>query len=93
MANESISKIPENGNIILYTTDDGKSQVPLYSREGRVWLNQNQISDLFATSKQNVSQHIINILQESELQSFSVVKDFLTTGSDGKKIHRPVLLS
>ncbi len=61
MANESISKIPENGNIILYTTDDGKSQVALYSREGRVWLNQNQISDLFATSRPNITMHISNI--------------------------------
>ena len=71
--------IPENGNVILYTTDDGKSKVALYSRDGRVWLNQNQIADLFATSKQNISYHILNILNEGELQDFSVVKDYLTT--------------
>ncbi len=76
--------IPENGNVILYTTDDGKSKVALYSRDGRVWLNQNQIADLFATSKQNISYHILNILNEGELQDFSVVKDYLTTAPDGK---------
>ncbi len=77
-------KIPENGNIILYTTDDGKSQIALYSRDGRVWLNQNQISDLFATSIPNVSIHISNILKEGELQKLSVVKEYLTTAPDGK---------
>ena len=76
--------IPEKGNIILYTTDDGKSKVALYSIDGRVWLNQNQIADLFATSKQNVSYHIINILQEGELHEITVVKDFFTTAPDGK---------
>ena len=77
-------KIPENGSIILYTADDGKSQIALYSRDGRVWLNQNQISNLFATSIQNVSMHISNILKEGELQKLSVIKEFLTTAPDGK---------
>ncbi|MBQ7179532.1 MAG: hypothetical protein IJS08_19090 [Victivallales bacterium] len=76
--------IPENGSIILYTTDDGKSQIALYSRDGRGWLNQNQISDLFATSIPNVSMHISNILKEGELQKLSVIMDFLTTAPDGK---------
>ena len=41
-------KVPDNqGDIILYTTDDGKSQVSLMSRDGRVWLNQKQIAELF----------------------------------------------
>lgn len=77
-------QIPENGNVILYTTDDGKSQVALYSREGRVWLNQNQISDLFATSRQNITMHIANILEEGELREDLVCKDFLLTAPDGK---------
>ena len=82
--NKTAIQIPENGNVILYTTDDGKSQVALYSRDGRVWLNQNQISDLFATSRQNITMNISNILEEGELQQFSVCKDFLLTAPDGK---------
>jgi len=77
-------QIPENGNVILYTTDDGKSQVAMYSRDGRVWLNQNQISDLFATSRPNITMHIANILEEGELEQYPVCKDFLLTGPDGK---------
>ena len=54
-------------------------------RDGKVWLNQSQISDLFGTSVQNVSYHIINIMKEKELDANSVIKDYLITASDGKK--------
>ena len=47
-------------------------------------MNQNQLAELFDTSKQNISLHIINILEESELSENSVVKDYLTTAADGK---------
>ncbi len=46
---------------------------------------QNQITHLFDTSKQNISMHIANILKEKELDKNSVVKDYLTTATDGKK--------
>ena len=55
------------------------------TRDGKVWLNQSQISDLFGTSVQNVSYHIINIMKEKELDANSVIKDYLITASDGKK--------
>jgi hypothetical protein len=48
-------------------------------------MNQNQLAELFATSKQNISLHISNILKEGELPENSVVKDYLTTASDGKE--------
>jgi hypothetical protein len=71
-------------NIIIYNTPDGKSAVSLYAKDGNIWMNQNQIAKLFNTSKQNTSLHIINILKEGELSKNSVVKDYLTTASDGK---------
>lgn len=77
-------KSPDEQNIILYKTIDGKSSVALYSKDGNVWLNQNQLAELFATSKQNISLHIVNILKEQELEKKSVVKDYLTTAADGK---------
>ena len=55
-----------------------------HNREGKVWLNQSQISDLFGTSVQNVSYHIINILKDKELDENSVIKDYLITASDDK---------
>lgn len=71
-------------NIIIYNTDDGKASVALYAHDGNVWLNQQQMAELFATSKQTVSHHIANILRERELDEKSVVKHLLTTAADGK---------
>ena len=72
-------------SIILYTTEDGRSSVALYARDGSVWLNQLQMAELFATSKPNISMHISSILKDKELDKNSVVKEYLTTASDGKK--------
>ena len=73
-------------NIIIYNTIDGKASVVLYARDGSVWMNQNQLAELFDTSKQGIGQHIANILNESELDANSVVKDYLTTALDGRGI-------
>lgn len=77
--------IMEKNGIIIYNTEDGKVSVALYAKDGSVWMNQNQMAELFDTSKQNVGQHISNILKESELDKNSVVKNFFTTALDGKK--------
>ena len=78
-------KVPDNqGDIILYTTDDGRSQVSLLSRDGRIWLNQKQMAELFAVSKPNISMLIAKIFAEKELDD-SVVKSYLTTAADGKR--------
>jgi len=72
-------------NIIIYNTVDGKASVSLYAKDGMVWMNQNQIAELFDTSVPNISMHISNILKEGELEIDSVVKDYLTTAADGKQ--------
>ncbi len=74
----------KDNTILIYNTDDWRSAVSLYARDGNIWMNQNQIAELFDTSKQNISLHTINILREWELSQKSVVKDYLTTASDGK---------
>ena len=72
-------------NIIIYNTIDGKASVVLYAHDGSVWMNQNQLAELFDTSVPNMSMHIANILKEGELDKNSVIKNYLTTASDGKK--------
>ena len=72
-------------NIIIYKTADGKASVALYAKDGNIWMNQNQLAELFATSKQNIGQHISNILKECELEDNSVVKNYLTTAAVGKQ--------
>ena len=74
----------EQQNIIIYRTADGRASVALYAKDGKIWLSQQQMAELFATSKQTISYHIINILKEKELIEMSVVKEFLTTAADGK---------
>lgn len=74
-----------SSNIIIYNTTDGKASVALYARDGKIWLNQQQMAELFGTSKQSISHHIVNILKEKELNTDSVVKHYLTTASDGKQ--------
>ncbi|WGE54477.1 virulence RhuM family protein [Actinobacillus equuli subsp. equuli] len=72
-------------DLIIYNTDDGKSKVSLLVRENEAWLTQNQLAELFATSVQNISEHIKNILQDNELDENSVIKDYLITADDGKQ--------
>ena len=74
----------KENEIIIYQPDENlKLDVQV---EGEtVWLTQAQMVELFQTSKQNISLHINNIFKEGELDSESVVKDYLTTATDGKK--------
>ncbi len=84
--NTPIPLAPESqdNEIILYQPDSTiKLEVRLENET--VWLTQQQMTELFQTSKQNVSLHVNNIFKEGELDSNSVVKESLTTASDGKK--------
>lgn len=71
--------------LIMYYSPDGKVRVSLWQQGDNVWLNQNQLAELFDTSKQNIGLHIKNIIKDNELNENSVVKYFLTTAADGKK--------
>ena len=75
----------EEQNIIFYNTKDGKVKVALMAKDGQVWMNQNQLAELFATSVQNISLHVINILKDKELDENSVVKEYLITAADDKQ--------
>lgn len=70
--------------IIIYQTQDGQTKIDVRIENETVWLTQNQMAELFQTTKQNISLHIKNIFEERELLENSVVKDYLTTASDGK---------
>ena len=70
---------PNQQNLIIYNTLDGKVSVTMMARDGNVWMNQKQMAELFATSVPNVNIHISNILKENELDKSSVIKDYLIT--------------
>ncbi|WP_423128063.1 virulence RhuM family protein [Gaoshiqia sp. Z1-71] len=76
----------EQGEIVIYkASDKADFQIEVRIEEETVWLTQAQMLDLFDSTKQNISLHINNIFKEGELQQNSVVKEYLTTASDGKK--------
>ncbi len=72
-------------NLVLYTSDDGRTRLDLRIDGQTVWLNQLEIAELFQTTKQNVSLHAKNIFEDVELAEGSVVKESLTTAADGKR--------
>lgn len=72
-------------DLILYTTEDGRSQIKLRAIDQTVWLTQLEMAELFDATKQNVSLHLKNIFEDGELDPGSVVKESLTTAADGKK--------
>ena len=71
--------------IIIYKSKDKKTQIDVKFEHNTVWLTQQQMAELFGQTKQNISLHINNCFKEKELRSISVVKESLTTASDGKK--------
>ena len=73
-----------DGEIILYKTEDGQTEIQLRAVDGTVWLTQAQMSDLFDTSKQNISLHLNNVISDGELAPDSVVKESLIPATDGK---------
>jgi len=76
---------PENqGDIVIYQTDDGLTKIDVRFTDETVWLTQAQLCELYQTSKSNISEHIKNIFLEGELDEDSVVRKFRTTATDGK---------
>ncbi|MGE6218989.1 RhuM family protein [Nubsella zeaxanthinifaciens] len=75
----------EENQIIIYQAADGKANIEVKVENDSVWLSQSQMQELFNQTKQNISLHINNIFKEGELAPISVVKESLTTASDGKK--------
>ena len=72
-------------DVILYTTDDGKTKIDLRLQDGTAWLSQQQIADLFQTTKQNVSKHIKAIYEDGELDEAVTVNQQLTVQKEGAR--------
>lgn len=73
---------------ILYQSEDAQVQLSLRIKDGDIWLNQLEIAKLFRTTKQNISLHVRNILESGELCRNTVVREFLATQPEGKRLVR-----
>ena len=74
----------QKGEIVMYQPDE-TIRLEVKVENETVWLTQQQMAELFLTTKQNISLHVNNIFKEDELEKDSVVKESLTTATDGKK--------
>ena len=75
----------EKNNIVIYQLEDGKTKIDVKLEDETVWLSQQQMADLYDTTKQNISSHIKNIFDEEELIENSTVKEFLTVQKEGNR--------
>lgn len=79
--------------LIIYQTDDGLARVQFRAVDGGLWLTQVELAELFASTKQNISLHVKNIVAERELEEAATVKEYLTVQTEGKReVKRRTLL-
>jgi hypothetical protein len=74
-----------SSSILIYEDKENNIYMEVQLEEDTVWLNQNQLANLFKKTKQNISLHARNIFKEGELDEHAVVKESLTTAADGKE--------
>jgi len=79
----SIEKV--NSEFLFYAAEDGTTRIQILAEDESVWVTQAGMSDIFDTSNQNISKHLVNIFKDGELEEFSVINRKLITASDGKK--------
>lgn len=86
IAVDSVSFIDmeDNNQVIIYRSEDGETRIDVKFTGETVWLSQQQLCELYNTSKANVSEHIKHIFEDGELEEESVVRKFRTTATDGK---------
>ena len=75
----------ETKQVVIYQTPDGQTVIDVTLDQNTVWLTQNQMADLFQTTKQNISLHVNNIFKEGELNVEATVKESLTVQKEGKR--------
>ncbi len=80
-------------DLILYTTDDGRSQIKLRAKDETVWLTQKDMAELFNVSSDNVGLHLKNIFEEGELDRTATTEESSVVQTEGnREVQRPVTL-
>jgi prophage maintenance system killer protein len=86
MTSGEISKIMQvvsKGKIVIYQAKGGETKLEVNLREETVWLNLNQMADLFQRDKSVISKHILNVFEEGELKRHATVAKFATVQKEG----------
>jgi hypothetical protein len=75
----------DKGQILLYQTPDGESRIEVRLQDETVWLNLDQMAELFQRNKSTISRHIKNVFEEGELHPDATVAFFATVQTEGKR--------
>jgi len=75
----------DKNDFLLYTSGDGQVRIECRLEDETIWLTQQQMAELFNTTKQNVSQHLARIYEDGELREQATVKKFLTVRNEGNR--------
>ena len=75
----------DKGQILLYQTPDGESHIEVRLEGETVWLNLEQMAELFQRNKSTISRHIKNVFEEGELNADSTVAFFATVQTEGNR--------
>ena len=75
----------ENNNIIIYQSEDGKTHIEVKLEENTVWLTQQQMADLYQTSRSNVTEHLLHIYEEEELDEKATCRKFRQVRQEGSR--------
>ncbi len=75
----------KNNDIVIYQTEDGITQIEVRLENENVWLTQQQMADLYQTSRTNVVEHIKHIYEEQELDEISTCRNFRQVRTEGNR--------
>ena len=77
----------EKNNIVIYQLEDGKTKIDVKLEDETVWLSQQQMAELFSTSRTNIIEHINNIYEDEELEERSTCSKMEHMGNNGKQVY------
>ena len=79
------------GEILIYQDGEGDTRIEVRLEDETVWLSQQQMADLFQTTKSNINEHIKHIFEEGELEEMATVRNFRTVRQEGsRKVEREI---
>lgn len=80
-----VIKLDNRGELIIYNSDDGRIHIDVTMQDETVWLSQQQIAELFQTSRTNIVEHIQHIYEENELDEVSTCRNFRQVRTEGNR--------
>lgn len=82
---EKMEEMDQNNNIIIYQTEDGETRIEVKLEQETIWLTQQQMCELYQTSRTNIVEHIKHIYEEGELEEDSTCRKFRQVREEGDR--------